>query len=341
MPKPAVARRGPTLLRLLGLACAAGLLAGCAISAASGEVTLEDVFGDVQVRSPGGELTAARSGAGVAEGVQVETGDAALARLTFSSGPFIRLSSNTRLTRETPQTDEDGRFRLESGRLRLNVFRWRFGIVTPLGLFQLRGFGDVNYQTGPSPGLADDVVDFRCFSGPCHFQFGRTAFDLGNLEGVTISNNGQTVTRMALNDLDLRQFLADNPGSAVLIASLTAAPTRTPSATPITPSPTASNTPLPPTATRPATSTPTPTRTRTRPPVTRAPIVATPTPSETPATATATVTETATPGDDSGGSGGENPPPPTKPPPTSPPPTNTPPPTVTPAEPTATPATRP
>lgn len=342
MRKPVILRRGPTFLWLLGLVCAAGLLAGCDISAASGDVTLEDVFGEVQMRRTDGELIVAGSGMGVAEGAQVETGDAALARLVFSSGPFIRLSSNTRLVREAPQAGEDARLRLEFGRLRLNLFRWRFGVVTPLGLFQLQGFGDVNYDAGASADLSDDVVDFRCFSGPCHFQFGGTAFDFDNLEGVTISNSGQTVTRVVLTDLDLRQFLADNPGSAVLLASLTAAPTRTSSPTPITPSPTASNTPLPPTATRPVTNTPT--RTRTRPSVTRAPIVATPTPSGTLATTTATATETATPGGDASGGGGENPlptNPPTNPPPTTPPPTNTPPPTATPQEPTATPATRP
>jgi hypothetical protein len=335
MSKLVVVRKGAALFWLLGLVCAAGLLAGCDTSAASTEVTLEDVFGEVRVRNPGGEFTAADSGTGVTEGALLETGDTALARLTFNNGPFIRLSSNTRVAREAPQADEDGRFQLEAGRLRLNLFRWRFGIVTPLGVFQVQGFGDVHYDIGVSAELSDDVVDFRCFSGPCRYQFGAAAFELGNLDGVTISNNGQTVTRVVLSDLDLRQFLADNPGSAVLIASLTAAPTRTPTATPITPSPTASNTPLPPTATRPVTATPT--RTRTRPPVTiqRTPILVTATPTIDSSLLTATATETVTPGDSGGGGGGENPPP------TNPPPTNPPPPTATPPEPTATPATRP
>lgn len=338
MSKLVVVRKGSALFWLFGLICAAGLLAGCATSAASTEVTLEDVFGEVRVQSPGGELTSADSGTGVAEGAQVETGDAALARLAYSTGAFVRLSSNTRLAREAVQAGEDGRLRLEAGRLRLNLFRWRFGIVTPLGVFHVHGFGDVNYEAGAGGDLSDDVVDFRCFSGPCRYQFGATTFDLGNLDGVTISNNGQTVARVVLSDLDLRQFLADNPGSAVLIASLTAAPTRTPSSTPVTPSPTASNTPLPPTATRPVTATPT--RTRTRPPVTavRTPLPGTPT---VDFSGTATATDTPPPND--GGGGGDPPtnPPPTNPPPTNPPPTNPPPPTATPGEPTATPATRP
>lgn len=326
--------------RLLWLVALLGCcLAGCDVGAASGDVTLEDVFGDVQIRQPDGELTEARAGMGVAEGAQVETGEAALARLAFSNGPFIRLSSNTRLAREAAQAGEDARLRLEAGRLRLNLFRWRFGIVTPLGLFQLQGFGDVNYQTGASADLSDDVVDFRCFSGPCRFQFGGTAFDFENLEGAAISNSGQTVTRVVLTDLDLRQFLADNPGSAVLLASLTAAPTRTPSPTPVTPSPTASNTPLPPTPTPLVTNTPT--RTRTRPPVTiqRTPLPPTPTATEALLTPTATETATPTASGDGGGGGNENPPTPTRPPTnTAPPPTNTaPPPTDTPAPPTDTP----
>jgi hypothetical protein len=343
MVSPPTVSAGHRLLWVVGLlgCCLAALLAGCDIGAASSDVTLEDVFGDVQIRQPNGELSEARSGIGVAEGAQVETGEAALARLAFSSGPFIRLSSNTRLVREAAQAGEDARLRLETGRLRLNLFRWRFGIVTPLGLFQLQGFGDVNYQTGASADLSDDVVDFRCFSGPCRFQFGGTALNFDNMEGVAISNSGQTVTRVVLTDLDLRQFLADNPGSAVLLASLTAAPTRTSSPTPITPSPTASNTPLPPTATPPVTSTPT--RTRTRPPVTiqRTPSLLTATPTETSLTPTATETATPTASGDGGGGGNDNPPTPTptpiRPTPTQPPTNTAPPPTDTPVPPTDTP----
>ncbi|MCS6911366.1 MAG: hypothetical protein NZM11_12495, partial [Anaerolineales bacterium] len=59
------------LVTLLGCGLA-GTLAGCDVGSASGDVTLEDVFGKVQIRQPDGELREARSGMGVAEGAQVE-----------------------------------------------------------------------------------------------------------------------------------------------------------------------------------------------------------------------------------------------------------------------------
>lgn len=302
--------------------------AACTSTATSGEATLQDILNNVQVSGADGTLKIASTGTAVSIGTYVKSGENSLARLAFSAGPAVRLSSNTSFAMEQNPDGEEVRLRLEAGRLRMSLFGHLFGVDTALGLVQLGGFGEVLYQIGSNPDLGDDVLTFRCMSGPCRYQGETQRLQLDNLEMLVVSAGGQAITRTALSEIDLRQFIGDNPGSVGLIASLTAAPTRTNTPTPITPSPTPSNTSPPSTPTFTPTHTLTPTRTRV--PFTPQPRLPSPT------SAPVVITDTPTPQPDGGG--GENPPPPTNtnPPPPPPPPTNTPiPPTNTP-EPTAT-----
>ncbi|MBL8058838.1 MAG: FecR domain-containing protein [Anaerolineales bacterium] len=320
------------------LTLAAGLTACGNRPAALGEATLQDIINTVEYGPEGGPLETARNGASVDVGTQVKSGANSLAQLAFSAGPTARLSPNTSVTMQTASSPEEVRLRLEAGRLRLSLFGHRFGVATPLGLIHLDGFGDISYQVGASPEAGDDALSFRCLAGPCLFQSEAASLALNNLEALTVVDGGLTMTRTVLVDLDLRQFIADNPGSIGLLATLTAAPTRT---SPPTLTPTATTTQRPEerasstpdasgTLANSITNTPTATRTATRPPVRTAP--PRPTDTSTPApTATPLPTDTPAPG-----GGGDNPaPPPTNPPPTNPPPTDTPvpPPTDTPPPP--------
>jgi hypothetical protein len=299
----------------------------------AGDAVLSEIINNVQVGGNPGKFEPAKNGTVVAVGSLVRSGENSLAKLAFSAGSFVRFSSNTAISRETPAVPEEVRFKLEAGRLRLSLFGHLFAVQTPLGLIQLDGFGDVNYQIGASPTAGDDALSFKCFAGPCLFQSDVAAayVQLNSLEGVLVEEGGQSLTRLTLSELDLRQFILDNPGSVSLIATLTAQPTATSSPTPtstVTRTPTftftPSSTPLPETSTPTASATRRPTR------------VVTFVPAST-GTITATATETETPTPESGGGGGEPPPATSTSPPTPVPPTNTPvPPTNTP-EPTITP----
>ncbi len=340
--RPRCLRLGRRALMGLGLFGLAGWLSACGLfqPATAGEASLQDILNNVQVAGVDGNFAAADNGAGVSVGSQVKTGDNSLARLVFSAGPTLRLSSNTSFSLDTPEMPEEVRLRLTAGRLRLSLFGHAFAIVTPVGLLHVAGFGDVSYQVGASPEVGDDQLAFRCFSGPCQFQSDAAVLELRNLEAVTVLEGGLTISHTVLAELDLRQFIADNPGSTGLLATLTAAPTAT-------------DTPAPPTVTAPPTATLAPaglttpssgapteaasptlaaTATRTAAPFRTTPPRATATPV---ASAAPLPTETAPP---ASGGGGENPPPtkppppPPAPPPTSVPPTDTPvpPPTDTP-----------
>ena len=333
----------PTLRWLLALL----IVSACAPATpqATGDAVLSEILNNVQVGGNPGKFEPAKNGTAIVVGSLVRSGDNSLARLSFANGPFVRFSSNTAFSRATPAIPEEVRLNLEAGRLRLSLFGHLFAVHTPLGLIQLDGFGDVSYQVGSSPEVNDDQLSFNCFSGPCLFQSDVAAayLQLNSLEGVIAAEGGQALTRTVLSELDLRQFILDNPGSVSVIATLTAQPTATPSATP---SATLTRTP---TATR--TQTETSTATATASATLRPTRVFTPRPVVSPTgsiTVTVTPTDTETPTPEPGGGGGEPPPaptntlppsPPTPVPPTNtppPPPTNTPEPTVTPG-PTKTP----
>lgn len=309
-----------------------GLVACAPANSTTHAIYVDEILNEVRVSNAAGELELAQPGTPVSVGTKVTSGGNSLAKLNFQEGPAIRLSSNTSLELQNPGPYETARLQLAGGRLRLSLFGEWFGINTAMGLVRTNGFAEVLYLTGPTSAIADDAVLIRCFSGPCSFEANGLNLQAQNLEQVTIQDLGESVIREKLTALDLRQFTADNPGSALAIASATAAPALTIAAA------TASSTP---TVTATFTSAPTlgfgvaPTATRltstftaTRRPSTVAAPTATPT-----APFIIAPTSTASNGG-GGGSNPTNPPPPTSTP--RPPATNTPvPPTHT-VEPTAT-----
>jgi len=300
-----------------------GLVACAPASGTTHAIYVDEILNEVRVSNAAGELELVQPGAPLSVGAKVVSGGNSLAKLNFQEGPAVRLSSNTALELQQPGPYEIARLRLAGGRLRLSLFGKWFGINTAMGLVRTNGFAEVLYLTGPTSAVADDAVLIRCFSGPCSFETEGLNLQAQNLEQVTIQDFGESVIREQLTALDLRQFTADNPGSALAIASATAAPALTIAAATAssTPTVTATFTPAPtlgfgvaPTATR-ITATFTATR---RPPT----LVA---PSATP-TAPFIIAPTSTAHSGGGGGGGgsnpTNPPPPTSTP--RPPATNTP-----------------
>ncbi|MGQ0603425.1 MAG: hypothetical protein ACT4QE_17225 [Anaerolineales bacterium] len=339
-----VAARNRTALASIIVTTLMMVLSACTPEAAatSGEAVLTEIINNVQVGGNPGKFEPAKNGAPVSVGSLVRSGDNSLGKLLFSGGPFVRFSSNTTFNLDAPALPEEVRLKMEAGRLRLSLFGHLMAVQTPLGVVQLDGFGDVNYQIGASPEIGDDVLNFSCFSGPCLFQSDLAAayLQLNSLEGLTVVDSGLTMTRTVLSELDLRQFILDNPGSVSVIATLTAQPTATSSAT-LTPTPTFTRTPTRVIPTRTASATPTNTRRPTQAFTPRPAFTAT-------GSTTGTPIDTETPTPQSGGGGGPPPPtstpvPPTPVPPTntSPPPTNTPEPTVTSDPPTKTPSPSP
>lgn len=239
-PNPARRRAAAWPAALLSAGLLGLLVSACSQpTAAAGEASLQEVINAVQVAGADGRQRTAGNGAVVQVADTVSTGDNALARLDFSAGPVVRLSPHTTVRLEAAAGAEEARLGLSAGRLRLSVFGHRFRVVTPLGELEVSGFADVLVQAGASPEAGDGQLTLRCLAGPCHYQGAGQDLAVGNLESLEVSGAGTRVERAPLSALDLRQFLAENPGSSGLLATLTAAPappTATPSVTPNWPS---------------------------------------------------------------------------------------------------------
>ncbi len=331
-----------SLLLVCGLAVG---LSACNSGNASGDAILQEIVNEVQVRGPqAAEFVKVGNGTAVALGSMVRSGTNSVGKLAFSNGAVLRLGSNTEFLLDTPQAGEDMRLGLETGRIRLGLFGLRLAILTRLVRLDLNGFADITYQSTAVDSVADDILTLRCMAGPCHVVSESAGLDmeLASLEQLVLSGADLIPSLTRLTELDLRQFLADNPGSALLIASLTAAPSPTPTSSEPTATrtimPTSRSSSLTQTAAalpRPATFTPAATLTRTRPPF------VSPTPSRTPTVTVTPAPPTSTSAPQN--NGGNSPPPPTatRLPPTAPPPTPTNPPPTDTLEPTLTPEPRP
>lgn len=317
----------------------------------AGPAVLKDVINTVLVQDSSTEQPqAGAEDMALPLGSLISTGTSSLARVAFGNRALLRLTSNTSIELLQPDVDESIRLNLTQGHLLLSLFGLRTNLRTPIAHIWLNGFADVTYYTGAAADdMGDDILSLRCYAGPCDVKGASFELRLENLEVLDVSNLGGVFNRSRLTELDLQQFMADNPGSAGIIATLTAMPTNTSTST-MTPSPTATiptNTP-----TNTSTVTPTPTNTSTPRP--------TPIPTRRPPTIPPVIEVTAspvpptrTPTSSGGGGGGEQPTAvvPTTPGPTAtllvitntpiPPdtavPTNTPPPTDTPVPPTSPP----
>ncbi|HRE25636.1 MAG TPA: hypothetical protein PK954_03290, partial [Anaerolineales bacterium] len=207
---------------------------------AAGPAVLKDVINTVLVRLPSEERAqVGQNDVGLPLGSQVSTGNSSLARVAFGNRALLRLTSNTSVALEQPAEDESIRLDLNQGHLLLSLFGLRTNLRTPIAHIWLDGFADVTYYVGSDPeDMGDDILSLRCYAGPCDVKGTTFEVRLDNLEVLDVSNLGGAFNRSQLTELDLQQFMADNPGSAGIIATLTAMPTHTSTAT-LTPTPTA------------------------------------------------------------------------------------------------------
>ena len=196
-------------------------------------------------------------------GAQVRTGAASTARIDFDQGTVSRLAPNTLFTvaaLPTGKNEPVARLRLTAGKIWVTVAGGGVEVETPAGVAAIRGsFAEFEYWPGDPNNPADDVMVVRCLEGVCGV-LGKNAklIVLGNLELVTLTINNQPASRAQLGPEAVAEFIRNNPESAGLAPTLTAA---------AQPSPTVSATPF-----APNTRTATPTRTATRKPTTATPI---------------------------------------------------------------------
>ena len=238
-----------------------------------GPAALGQVVNQVQLRaSPSAAFQPAAAGAPLASGSQLQTLDASQARVDLQAGGLFRLADNTDLLLASLPNAGDEltyRLRLTAGKVWFGLAGGELIISTPMGVVTiLANRASLEFVPGRAGDPADDVLIANCLDGACTVQTEAVREDLGRLEQVVI-RGGSQVTRFALDDNALADFLAQNPesaslpvptagtpsGSAIAAArSATAAPTATtaPSATPTAPPTT---TPPPPTAPPPSTAT--------------------------------------------------------------------------------------
>ncbi len=250
-------------LLLLASACAQPTAAPTPAATAAPDprsATVGDFSGSVNGRpSPVDALAPVAVGFQLRTGGEVQTGEASRARLDFSDGAILRLASNSSFVLQSATPVEAGdifaRVRLSFGKLWVSLFGGELQVETPVGVAAVRGsFAVFSYQPGDPDNPDDDLLVVDCLEGSCSASNEAVDEQLGNLERVVL---GRTASlRQILTEADVQQFLADNPESQRLVATLTAAPAATATLTPAlaTATPTAS---LAPSETPTATATPT------------------------------------------------------------------------------------
>lgn len=218
-----------------------------------------------------GRAAEAQAYAPVALGYVVEAGGAlrtgadSRARLDLNDGTIMRLASLTEFSiSDLPAADESqplARLQLEFGKIWASLTGGGVEVTTPVGVATVRGsFAVFEYLPGDRSKTDDDILIVSCLEGACRATNASVDERLGALEQVILTNGGTTVTRFALTDADVQDFVKNNPEALRMVATLTAiVPTATATATPSA-TPAQTSTPAP-TAT--ATATPTPTHTAT------------------------------------------------------------------------------
>ena len=189
--------------------------------------TLDELVNIVEARAaPADPFAAITLGFSLEAGGQVQTGDSASARMKFDDGSILRLSEQTKFT----LTGNDGRgtahTALEFGKLWVSLASGILQVDTPVGVASVRGsYAVFEYEPGDDEdSTEDDTLTVRCLEGTCVARNDTLNVDLGNLEAVVISNGGKSAEKMTLHDYDVEQFLAVNPESGALVATLTAGP---------------------------------------------------------------------------------------------------------------------
>lgn len=257
----------------------ATLMVGCAgESNDPGPATLQDVLNVTLVQVPGRDKTEAGiEGMGIPVGTWIATQRSSLAGIAFANRALIRLQAESRLGLLEPQDTETIRLVLEEGNTQLALAGFPTRLDTAIAHVLLNGFAEAQYESrSVAEDIGDDIFTLRCYTGPCVVESIRGHTVLSNLEQATISQLGSQLTLSTLSQIDVQLFIANNPGSAGMISTLTAMPSRTPtstaspSSTPTKPTATATSTP---TRTHTATNTATATSTPTRRPPTIPPVI--------------------------------------------------------------------
>jgi LysM repeat protein len=250
--------------RLLWFAAACMALAACAppptpaipvTGDESRSAIVGEMVGTVSGKaSPQETLAPVSLGFRLGVGGQVQTGADAKARLDFSDQSILRLAGNSSYTLDGVETQSNGtlltRITLITGTLWASLTGGELQVNTPVGVASVRGSFAL-FQFDP----ANQLLRLDCIEGSC----AAGGAQLGNLERLVLSPTGSL--RQTLAAQDVQAFVQENPESARVVSTLTAAPpasaTATSSGTPTAvPSATEAAT---------ATSTPSPTETFTPP----------------------------------------------------------------------------
>ncbi|MCS6911118.1 MAG: FecR domain-containing protein, partial [Anaerolineales bacterium] len=186
---------------------------------------------------------------------EVQTGEASRARLDLSDGTLVRLGALTSFVLQDVTLGESDnvflKLKMAFGKIWVSLTGGELEVETPLGVAAVRGsFAIIQYLSNDPNNPEDDVLVLDCLEGSCRAVSPIVSAQLGNLERIVIGS--QSTLRQPLTEVDVQNFIKENPESARLAATLTAAPTGTATATP-TATPTLPP-PLPPTDT--ATATP-------------------------------------------------------------------------------------
>ncbi|MGQ0604242.1 MAG: LysM peptidoglycan-binding domain-containing protein, partial [Anaerolineales bacterium] len=160
-------------------------------------------------------------------GGQVQTGADSKARLDFSDLSILRLAANSAYTLDGVETQSDGtlltRITFSVGTLWASLTGGELQMNTPVGVASVRGSFAL-FQFDP----ANQLLRLDCIEGSCSAGGAQA----GNLERLVLSQTGSL--RQTLTAQDVQNFVQENPESARVVATLTAAPpaTATSSGTP-------------------------------------------------------------------------------------------------------------
>jgi hypothetical protein len=205
-------------------------LAACQPSAsAAGPKTamLDQLVNEVDARtSAAGSFAPIVSGFTIRAGGQIQTGPASGVRMNFDDGTIVRVSEQTKFTLTGTDGTGTAKATLDFGKLWVSLASGKLEVDTPVGVASVRGsYAVFEYTPGQDPNNPeDDVLTVSCLEGTCEAQNETLNLDLGNLEQVVITSHGKKAEKLTLHDYDVQQFLAVNPESGGVVATLTAAP---------------------------------------------------------------------------------------------------------------------
>lgn len=276
------------------------------VTPVSRSAILTEIKGVVEVRSgPSAPWTQVQGDTDLQQGDTVLTSEASSAKIVFSEGTVVRLSSQTQFTLvevSGPLLVPVSVFKLDFGKVWTIVAgalgSGKFEVHMPVGVAAVRG----SFMSAES-NSTDNVEIVTCLEGRCRYESPAGVQDLGTNQQTEAQNGGVPSLPHPIDPFQLADWAAKKVPEV-----LTLTPTATPSFTPtltytpsltFTPSHTFTPSPTVPTPTpsRTPTVTITPTPTLTLTPTSTATATSTMTPSQVATvTQTPTVTLTATPG---------------------------------------------